>query len=101
MNACHSVCVPNGLQDPGASGDAADDAPGAVPFQPLPIPIEEDRPFAALPNSEVYSAGGPGRERDDDDLAGVAGNGEGLVAAFQAHGVDVGAGGLRHSQRSA
>jgi len=89
---------PDWLADPVAPRDPADDAPGAVPVQPAALPAEEDRPFAALADGEVDRPGGPGRERDRDDLPALAGDGEGPVAAFQAHGLDVGAGSLRHSQ---
>jgi hypothetical protein len=38
------------------------------------------------------------RERDGDDLAALAGNGESPVAAFQIEVLDVGAGGLGDPQ---
>ena len=40
---------PDGLGDPGAAGDPADDPPGAVPVQPPPVRGEEDRAFARSP----------------------------------------------------
>ena len=35
---------PDGLGDPCAAGDPADDAPGAVPVQPPPVRRQEQRP---------------------------------------------------------
>jgi len=47
-------CVPervrsDGLGDPGAARDLADDPPGTVPVQPAPVSGEEDRAVAAFP----------------------------------------------------
>src|SRR5215472_10893024 len=38
----------DGLADPGAAGGLADDPPGAVPVQPLPVGGQEHRPAGAL-----------------------------------------------------
>jgi hypothetical protein len=89
---------PDVLGDPCAAGDAADDPAGTVPIQPPPVRGEEDRSFAALPDRQVDRPGGPGRQGDGDDLAALAGDDQGPVAAFQAQGLDVGAGGLGDAQ---
>ena len=44
---------PDGFSDPGFAGQTADDPPGAVPVQPLPIRSQEDRPFAAFADGQV------------------------------------------------
>ena len=77
------------LGDAGSFGHAADDASGAVPVQALAVGAEEDRPVKAFADREVEAAGGPWGERDGDDLATFAQDGEGAVAAFAAHGGDV------------
>ena len=98
MNACLSVCGPTCLGDPGAAGDPADDPPGAVPVQPPPVGGQEDRSFGALADGQVDRPGGARRERDGDDLAALAGDGQRPVPAFEAQVLDVGAGGLRDPQ---
>ncbi len=85
---------PDVLGDPGPAGDAADYPPGAVPVQPPPVGGEEYRSLASLFDGEVDRPGGPGREGDGDDPGALAGDDEGPVTAFQAHRLDVGAGGL-------
>jgi hypothetical protein len=83
---------PAGLGDPGAAGDPADDPSGAVPVQPAAGRGEDHWSLAALADREVDGPGGARGERDGDDLAALAGDHQGLVAALGAHGVDVGAG---------
>jgi hypothetical protein len=61
----------NGLGDPGAAGDLADDSPGAVPVQPPALRGEEHRPFGALADGQVDRPGGARRGRDGDDLAAL------------------------------
>ena len=46
------------LGDPGAAGDPADDAGGAVPVQPLAVRGEEQRARGALADGQVEGAGG-------------------------------------------
>ena len=85
---------PDVLVDPGAAGDAADDPPGAVPVQPLAVRAQEDRSLASLDDGQVDRPYGAWRQRDGDDLAALARDDQGPVTAFQAQGLDVGAGGL-------
>jgi antitoxin (DNA-binding transcriptional repressor) of toxin-antitoxin stability system len=44
---------PDGLGDPGAAGNPADDPPGAVPVQPAAVRSEEHRVLATLPDGQV------------------------------------------------
>ena len=81
MNACRSVCGPTGLGDPGAARDAANNPPGAMPVQPTAISGQEDRPFHALADGQIYRPGGARRERDRDNLAALAGDDQGPVRA--------------------
>ena len=92
MNACRKRVGRNGLGDPGAAGNLADDPPGAVPVQPPPVRGQEHRPTCALGDGQVDRPGGAGRERDGHDLAALAGDGQRPVPAFQARQLDVGAG---------
>jgi hypothetical protein len=89
---------PDVLGDPCAAGDAADDPPGAVPVQPPPVRRKEDRTFASLADSQIDRPRSARRQRDRDDLAALTGNDQGPVPAFQAQGLDIGAGGLRDAQ---
>jgi hypothetical protein len=86
------------LGDPGAAGDPADDPGCAVPVQPPPVRSDEKRPCGALADGQVDRASSARGERDGDDLAALAGDDQGAVAAFQAHVLDVRAGGLRYPQ---
>ena len=52
----------------------------------------------ALADGQVDRPGGARRERDGDDLAALADDHQGAVAAFQAQLLDVSAGSLRHPQ---
>jgi hypothetical protein len=95
--------VPQGVRadllgNPGASGHPADDAGGSVPVEALAVEGEEQRARGALADGQVDGAGGPRGERDGDDLAALAGDDQGPVAAFQAQELDVGPGGLRYAQ---
>jgi hypothetical protein len=82
----------DGLGDPGAARDLADDPAGAVPVQPPPFRCQEHRPACALGDGQVDRPGGPRRQRDGDDLAALAGDRQRPVPAFQAQVLDVGAG---------
>jgi len=86
------------LADVGAAGNPPDDPGRAVPVQPPPIGGQEDRPLGPFADREVDGSGGARRQRDGDDLAAFAGDGQRPVASFQAEGLDVGAGGLGHPQ---
>jgi hypothetical protein len=98
MNACRRVCGQTGLVIPGAAGYPADDPPGAVPVQAPTAGCKEDGSFAALADGQVDRPRGPRRERDGDDLAALAGDHQGPVAALDAEVLDVRAGGLRYPQ---
>jgi hypothetical protein len=86
------------LGDPRAAGHPPDDPGGAVPVQPPSVCGEEERPFGALADGQVDRAGGVRGERDGDDLAALAGDDQGPVAAFQAQVLDVRTGRLGHAQ---
>jgi hypothetical protein len=86
------------LGDPRAAGYPPDDPGGAVPVQPPSVCGEEERPFSALADRQVDRPGGARGERDGDDLAALAGDDQGPVAAFQAQVLDVRAGRLGHAQ---
>jgi hypothetical protein len=55
-----------------------------VPVQLSAIGGQEDRSFAALADGQVDRPGGARRERDGDDLAVLAGDGERPVPALDA-----------------
>jgi hypothetical protein len=92
-------CVPQRVRadllgDPGAAGNSADDPRGAVPVQSFPVGGEEQRPAGALADRQVDGAGGARGERNGDDLAALAGDDQGPMAALEAQVLDIGAGGL-------
>jgi hypothetical protein len=58
---------PDGLRDPGAAGDLADDPGGAVTVRPVAVGVQEDWSCAAIADGQVDRAGGARRERDSDD----------------------------------
>ncbi len=72
------------LGDPGAAGDPADDPGGTVPVQPLPVHGGEERTFSALADRQLDRPGGTRGKRNRDDLAALAGDDQGAVAALQA-----------------
>jgi hypothetical protein len=80
----------DGFGDPGAARDLADDPSGAVPVQPPPVCGQEYRPAGAFADGQVDCPGGARRQRDGDDLAVLAGDGQCPVPAFQARVLDVG-----------
>src|SRR6266700_1956483 len=88
----------DGLGDPGAARELADDPPGAVPVQAAFAFGEEDRRVAAFAGGQVDRPGGARGERDGDDLAALAGNGQGPVATLQAQVLYISAGGLGDPQ---
>jgi hypothetical protein len=89
---------PDGFSDPGLAGQAADDPPGAVPVQPPPIRRQEDRSFAAFTDGQVDRPRGPGRQRDGDYLAALAGDDQRPVPALEAHRLNVGTRHFRYPQ---
>jgi hypothetical protein len=51
---CVPQCVrPDGLGDPGAAGDQADDPGGTMAVQPTAVRGQEDRPRAAFADGQV------------------------------------------------
>jgi hypothetical protein len=88
----------DGLGDPGPAGRLANDPPGSVPVEPPPLGCQEHRPVRALADGQVDRPGRARGERDGDDLAALAGDGQGPVPALQAQVLDVGAGSLRDPQ---
>jgi hypothetical protein len=86
------------LADPGPARHPADDPPSAMTVQPPSISGEENRPLAAFAGGQVDRAGGAGSERNDDDLAALAGDGQRPVPALQTQMLDAGAGRLRYPQ---
>jgi hypothetical protein len=90
-------CVPKGVRgdgfgDPGAVSDLADEPARAVPVDPPSVGGQEHRPVGALADGQVDGPGGARRQRDRDDLAALAGDGQRPVPALQAQVLDVGAG---------
>jgi hypothetical protein len=69
----------DGLADPGAARDPANNPPGTVPVQPPPLCGQEDRALAPFPGGQVDRPGGAGRERDGDDRAALMGTSGSLV----------------------
>ena len=107
MNAWRSVWGPTGLVIPARRAIRrtirpapcrADDPPGTVPVQPAPISGQEDGSFGAFADGQVDRPGGARGERDGDDLAALAGDHQGSVAALDAERFDAGAGGLGDPQ---
>ena len=82
------------LGDPGPAGDPADDPPGAVPVQPPAVPGQEHGTVGALADGQIDRPDGARCQRDGDDLAALAGDGQRPVAALQAQVLDVRAGRL-------
>ena len=73
---------PDRFGDPGAAGGPADDPGGAVPVQPAAIKSQEDRPVGALADGQVDRPCRARRERDSDDLAAFADDGQCPMPAF-------------------
>jgi hypothetical protein len=74
-------CVPqcargDRLGEPRAACDLTDDPPGAVPVQPPSVGGQEDGPVAPFPGGQVDRPGDARCERDGDDLAALAGDGQ-------------------------
>ena len=88
----------HGFGDPGEAGGLADDAPGAVPVQPPAVRCQEDRAAGALADGQVDRPGCAQCQRDGDDLAALAGDGQRPVPALEAQVLDVGTGGLGYPQ---
>jgi len=79
--------------------------PGSGGLRPRLLPLirpagsgQEDRSVGAFADGLVDGLGGAWRERDRDNLAALAGDSQGPVAALDAQRLDVGACGLGHPQ---
>jgi hypothetical protein len=83
---------PDRLCDPGPPGDAPDDASGAVAVEAAAVGSSEDRSLVALADGQVDRSCGAGCQRDGDDLAALAQNGQSAVSTLEAKGFDVCAG---------
>jgi hypothetical protein len=88
--------VPQGVRadplvDAGAAGDASHDPRRGMSVDPFTVRSGEDGSFAAFTDREVDGACGPRCERDRHDLAALAQNREGAVAALEPTRFDVGA----------
>ncbi len=80
-------CLPKGVRgdgfgDPGAASDLADEPPRAVPVQPPSVGGQEHRPVGAPADGQVDGPGSARRQRDRDDLAALAGDGQRPVSAL-------------------
>jgi hypothetical protein len=75
---------PYRLGDPSVSGHAAHGPRGAVPVQAVAVSSQEDRYFAAFTDGQVNRPRRARRQRDDDHLAALAGDGQRPVPAFHA-----------------
>jgi hypothetical protein len=86
------------LVDPGASGDATHDSPGCVTVETLTVRGEEDRTVGTLADGQVDRPGRAWRQRDRDDLAALAQDGQGPMAPLEPERFDVCAQRLGHPQ---
>jgi hypothetical protein len=85
----------NPLGDASSTGDAAHDPSRRMSVKALTVGPNKEGSFASLADREIDRACRPGSERNRDDLASLACNGEGTVAAFEAERFDVGTEPLR------
>jgi hypothetical protein len=67
------------LGDPGATSDPSDNSGRAVTVQTVFAGAGEDRSLGALADGQIYGPGGVRRDRNGDDLAALAQNGQGAV----------------------
>jgi hypothetical protein len=65
----------DGLGDPGAAGDLADDPPGAMPVQPPTVPGQPHRPVRPFPDGQVdrLAVRGASHSRSVEELPGTRG----------------------------
>jgi len=70
----------------------------AVPVQPPSVRGQEHRPVRAFADGQVDRPGSTRRQRDGNDLAVLAGDGQGPVPTLHAQVPDISAGGLGHPQ---
>jgi hypothetical protein len=98
MNACRSVCGPTRLTIPARRAALRTIRAAPCRVQPAAVRGQEDWPVCPLADGQVDRPCGTRRERDRDDLAALAGDHQCAVPALGAEVLDVGAGGLGHSQ---
>jgi len=91
MKAWRRVWGPPGLLIPALRANPAHDPPRRVSVEALAVPPEEDRALDPLPDGQVDGACRARGERDGDDLAALAQQREGAMAALDAESLDVGA----------
>ena len=80
----------NKLGDPRTPSDASDDPARALAVQAAAVSGEEDRSLAPLADCEVDRAGRAWGERDRDDLAALAHDGEVSTSAFETKRLEFG-----------
>jgi len=86
-----SECVrTDELGDARALCHSANDPARTVAVEAVAVDPEEDRALTALADCEVDGTGRAWRERDGDNLAALAHDGEGSMSAFEAQRFDVG-----------
>ena len=98
MNAWRNVWGPTDLLMPAWRAKRRTIRHAAWRSSRSPLDARKIGTFDAFTDGEVDGAGGARRERDDDDLAALAGDGECAVSAFDAKRLDVGAEGFADSQ---
>ena len=98
INACRSVCGPAGAVIPARRATRRAIRPAPCRSRPCPFTARKTWSFAALADGQVDGPRGPRRERDGDDRAALTGDDRGPVAALDAGGLDVRAGGLADPQ---
>jgi quinol monooxygenase YgiN len=76
----------------------ANDPCGRVTVQASTVGPEEDRSLQPLADGQIDRPRSTGRERNDDDLAALAEDGQGAVTAFETESVDVSPGRFGHPQ---
>jgi hypothetical protein len=83
---------PDRLGDPGPAGHSPNNPSGPVTVKTLVPRSGEDWSLGSFSDGQVDRSGGPRRERDGDDLASFAHNGQGAVSSHEAERFDVGSG---------
>ena len=74
MKAWRRVCGPTGLVIPARRAARRTIRPAPWRSSRRPFAVQEDRPFAALADSQVDGPCGARGQRDGDDLAALAGD---------------------------
>src|SRR5580765_3679662 len=92
MNACLSVWGVTVLAIPARRAVLRTIRPAPCRSSRRPSVARNTGPPVRSPDGQVERPRGPRSQRDGDDLAALAGDGQGPVAAFQAQVLDVGTG---------